>query len=385
MESVKRTKLSNDTSSAYAGHYGAPTRNPTLQSVVGKDGPTIGRPSQPNIHSNFKIGPYSRSDPRRIYRYKRFSHMFVNTLNNININPSTATTMFPLEELNYYLHDWQLKKEERAAKPMKGLTDPYGKTIADPEIDTDFVRRFITYMGVLNTEDNAVPKSNKQKTVSIIHQGSTSIPNSFGDVNVFTAWSLFFIVKDKCISTPQRYCFDEVLGDKILKVPQSGKIARIEYVALRDERSIPIYCKCCGQGNPYENRSVAPDCKHTILAYDEEMDSKGTNKAAYDNLLKEKQEKFIADGKKLLNLTVADATAFDTKSRNEQKTIIEDAFSNLKYPMKLYTRKIGHAIPIGYCEFNDYRTGNVLVNCEVDVKNYQLNKPLKVWMRATNQ
>lgn len=394
MNTISRTPLSRDTSRAYAGHYGLQSiRNPQLQSVIGKDGPSSGDQSNPSIHFNAKIGPYSRKDPKRIYRFLRFSHMWCNTLNSMGVTPSSATVAFPLEELNFLFHQWKLEWEERnkpanfpnkRVKKMK-FKDINAGDVDDPEIDVEYAKKYITYLGVLNTDISAPVRYGMQKMVSIISQGSTNIPNSFGKVNVFTHWRLFFRIEEICVKSPQAYCYDETVGDLTLQVPSDGRVVRISYLASKLPE-IPIFCKECDRSGLDWGRYVNPACKHKdeMLAY--ELKANPLNEITGRDEIQDMTNEFFKD--QFITYLKANPSEVAEFKKDEKAYFDKfvNAFDKKKIPAEFYITKQAHVIHFATCEFNDYQNaGSLLTNGECDVRQYQKNMPLKVWMRATNQ
>jgi len=399
MNTVTATPLSNNTSRAYAGHYSlSDIKKPRLANVIGRDGQDAGQQSNPDIHVNINSGPYEAKDPRRVHRMKRFSHLFVNTRIALHITPSTATTMFPLEELNYRLHEWKLQREERVIKHARGANNQWteekekkyresdeGKK--DPPIDIDYVRNFITYMGVLNTDRNAPARFGNQKMVSVIVQGNTNIPNSFEKDGVFTKWNLFFMVKEKCLTMGEKYCYDEYVGELNLRAPGDKLIVRIKYLAT-PKSEIPILCPHC-KITPKTGMFINRDCKHNdeILAYNFPANT-DEQTAMNNNFIREVvTPKFV----EYLNNNPTEKTAYDAMSTTNQFTYFNDWVTkatdpDLNRPSEWFTTKQGYAIPFARVEYNDYRNqGTLLLNSETDIRQYQKNRPLKVWMHATNQ
>lgn len=328
---VQNTFTGNESGSQfYAGHYGGldAVKRPRFATVIGRDGQDYGRPSEPPIHVNIKMKPYSHKDPKRLERLMRFSHMFAmrNLPGQMELTPSDASIVFPLEEMNFRLHQMKLKWLEDFPNDAARASQAGQEAEPNPK----WCAKHLTYLGVLNTESNVPMRHGGvglEKTGVIITQGSTNIPNAFRSVDEYnnqfignsttgTHWRLFFTVKEKCLTAARTYCYDPLSGPVTLPMPSDNYVTEILPVASQ---------------------------KQVLTLYD------------YD----------------------------------EDGVLIEPTENNIKIDQTIYYRgpgkyKSGYSIPFGMVEFNDVQNrAAVLPNTHIDCNNYQRCLPMKVWMRAT--
>jgi hypothetical protein len=319
--------------------------------------------TEANIHVNIKIGPYSREEQTRVVNLERFTHLFVNTASKIAAKSSSPTPVFTLDELNHKLHVWTLAREEELTK--KGfdneealVTNP--KPMITDKIDIDYVRKNIKYLGVCNTESNAPVPGNLEKTISVITQGSTNIPNVFNNnCDIDTHWKLFFVFEEICCTTPQTYCYDRKKGNVPLAAPKSHILVRGRYYASK-YANIPMY----NTEEPYG----LPESASVDDTYDD-----GGN--LYDK----------AKGRltQMYRITHDANVKEQAINKAHQEYQLDHGYTGVLDVDKYLTR-MRYIIPFAQVRANDFiGTDQKWAQCNTDLTKYQRNNSLHVWMRAT--